>query len=237
MSKAILTTCFLLIWLFAPANRGNLVSGERISFLFSKSTMIDDSIRKLESNEQNLPAKDLLLMSLNGFAKMIDEGTLQRTNLITVIDFSLPSTQKRLWVLDLENGETLFHTLVAHGKNTGELYAENFSNVSGSYTSSLGFYTTGDTYQGGHGLSLYLDGLESGINDNARERAIVMHGAEYATEDFIKENGRLGRSFGCPSIPPEVHEAIIQTIAGGTCLFIFANNDSYINESSFVSKL
>lgn len=237
MNRAVLTTFFLLFWLFAPANRGHLVSGERINLLISKSGMIDDSIKKLESNQQSLPAKDLLVLSLNGFAKLMNAGTFQRFDLITIIDFRLPSTQKRLWVLDLAKGETLFHTLVAHGKNTGELYAEKFSNISGSYTSSLGFYTTGDTYQGAHGLSLYLDGLESGINDNARERAIVMHGADYATEDFIKENGRLGRSFGCPSIPPELHKQIIQTIAGGSCLFIFANNTDYLNESSFISKL
>lgn len=237
MHKAILITIFLLIWLLAPANRVNLISEIGADSLFAKSNIVDDSIRKFESKEQKLPDKDLLIISLNGFAKLMDEGVFHREDLITIIDFRLPSTQKRLWVLDLEKGETLFHTLVAHGKNTGDLYAEKFSNVSGSYTSSLGFYTTGDTYQGGHGLSLYLNGLERGINDNARDRAIVMHGADYATEAFIKEYGRLGRSFGCPSVPPEVHEDIIQTIAGGSCLFIFANNEDYLSESGFIGKL
>jgi hypothetical protein len=127
--------------------------------------------------------------------------------------------------------------LVAHGKNTGELYAEKFSNISGSYTSSLGFYSTGDTYHGGHGLSLFLDGVEDGINDKARERAIVIHGADYVTEAFIKQNGRLGRSFGCPSLPPEINEEVIQTISGGSCLFIYADDKEYLSKSSFIKSL
>lgn len=143
----------------------------------------------------------------------------------------MPSTEKRLWVIDVETGEILFNDFVSHGKNSGELYATSFSNLNSSYKSSLGFYQTAETYTGKHGYSLRLDGLESGINDNARNRAIVIHGAGYANPDFIEKTGRLGRSLGCPALPEDSAKALIDLIKEKSCLFIYANEFGYLNNS------
>jgi hypothetical protein len=139
----------------------------------------------------------------------------------TLIDFSLPSTQKRLWLVNLESGEILLHTYVAHGRNSGGDLPQNFSNVPQSFQSSLGFYLTDQVYQGKHGRSMRLKGLEKGINDKAMERAIVVHGADYVSEDFIKNHGRLGRSQGCPALPRELTDVFIDQTREGTLLFIF----------------
>ena len=132
------------------------------------------------------------------------------------------------------NGTLLFNTLVAHGKNTGEEFARSFSNEPESHKSSLGFYTTKDTYQGEHGLSLKLEGKEPGFNDKAEARSIVMHGAGYVCDNFICQFGRLGRSFGCPSVPYGEHEQIINAIKGGSCLFIYYPDKKYLTASRLV---
>src|SRR5690606_26285652 len=134
--------------------------------------------------------------------------TLQprRDHILTVIDFTLPSTEKRMVVLDMKNEKELYHTIVSHGRNYGDKYARSFSNRHGSYQSSLGFYETENTYQGGNGFSLVLNGLEKGINDQAKARAVVIHGADYCSESFIKSTGRLGRSYGCPALPRNVNK-------------------------------
>ena len=150
-----------------------------------------------------------------------------KNNLLTIIDFNLPSTEKRMYVLDLSKKEVLYVTHVAHGRNSGGNYATSFSNKSGSYQSSLGFYRTAETYNGGNGYSLRLDGLEEGINDLARPRAVVIHGADYCNENFIKSTGRLGRSFGCPALPQELNKPIINTIKDGSLIFIYADKPEY----------
>lgn len=151
--------------------------------------------------------------------------------LLTVIDFNLPSTEKRMYVLDLTKKEVLYVTYVAHGKNSGDNFASSFSNKSGSYQSSLGFYRTAETYNGGNGYSLRLDGLEKGINDLARPRAVVIHGANYCSEEFIKSTGRLGRSFGCPALPQELNKPIINTIKEGSLIFVYADKPEYYSLS------
>lgn len=133
-------------------------------------------------------------------------------DILTVIDFSKPSTEKRMFVIDLKNKKVLYSTVVSHGKNSGSNYATSFSNVSGSYQSSLGFYVTENVYMGKNGYSLVLNGLEKGINDKAKERAIVVHGAKYANPSTIASSGRLGRSLGCPALPESLAEPIINTI-------------------------
>jgi len=148
--------------------------------------------------------------------------------LLTVIDFNLPSSEKRMYVLDMIKKKVLFVSYVSHGRNSGENYATSFSNRNGSHQSSLGFYRTAGTYQGGNGYSLLLDGLEKGINDQARPRAIVIHGADYCSEKVIRSSGRLGRSFGCPALPLELTKPIINTIKGGSLLFIYANQPDYL---------
>lgn len=152
----------------------------------------------------------------------------QKNPLLTLIDFNRPSTEKRMYVLDMAKKKVLFVTYVSHGRNSGENYATSFSNRNGSHQSSLGFYRTGGTYQGGNGYSLLLDGLEEGINDQARARAIVIHGADYCSEAVIRSSGRLGRSFGCPALPRELAKPIINTIKGGSLLFIYADQADYL---------
>lgn len=188
-------------------------------------------------NASELPATNLLETALSGYELLKEEQTIGSRGVITIIDFSLPSNQKRLWVIDLEEVKVLYHSLVSHGRNTGEVMAKKFSNKSGSYASSPGFYTTGETYFGKHGLSLRLDGIENGINDNARERAIVMHGADYVSPEFIEKYGRLGRSLGCPAVPEEQSKEIIETIKNGTCLFVYPPTESYLLNSPVISKI
>ncbi len=157
-------------------------------------------------------------------------------DILTVIDFTLPSTEKRMVVIDMKNQKVLYHTIVSHGRNSGEKYATSFSNRHGSYQSSLGFYFTANTYQGGNGYSLVLDGLEKGINDQAKARAVVIHGADYCSESVIKSAGRLGRSYGCPALPRDVTKPIINTIKNGSLLYIYANNTQYLAKTSVLNK-
>lgn len=155
--------------------------------------------------------------------------------ILTLIDFSKPSTEERLFVFDMEKKKLLYSSVVSHGKNSGENYATSFSNTYGSYKSSLGFYLTENTYQGKNGYSLILDGLEKGINDKAKERAIVVHGAAYANPSVAASSGRLGRSFGCPALPQALAKPVINTIKGGSVMFIYANNKDYVAQSRLLS--
>ena len=157
-------------------------------------------------------------------------------DILTVIDFTKPSTEKRLFVIDLKLKKILFISYVAHGRNSGEKYATSFSNREGSFKSSLGFYKTENTYYGKNGYSLVLDGLERGINDKAKERAIVMHGAAYADPSTIRSCGRLGRSLGCPALPLAVSKKIIDTIKGGTLLYIHGDDKTYASLSTFIKQ-
>ena len=180
-------------------------------------------------------SREAFLYGLNGYSKLVAEGAVQRDDVITVIDFSLPSWKKRLFVIDLEKGKLLFNTYVSHGKNSGAAMATRFSNRYNSYQSSPGFYITRDTYFGQHGFSLRLDGKEDGINDNAMARAIVMHAADYASTKSIRALGYLGRSLGCPAVPPAVHKPLINTIKEGSCLFIYSPDKNYINRSRLIN--
>jgi len=199
--------------------------------------LIDRLLFSQSKDSSEFPPLKLLQTALAGYEILIGEQSVSRPEVITIIDFSLPSDMKRLWVLDLINGKVLFRCLVSHGRNSGDLMAKKFSNIPGSNASSPGFYATGETYIGKHGLSLALDGLEAGINDKARERAIVIHGADYVSADFIRKYGRLGRSLGCPAVPEELSKGIIQTIKGGSCLFIYAPEKSYTSNSQIITKI
>lgn len=176
----------------------------------------------------------VLRLALEAAEQADRRGLVKRPELLTVIDYSLPSTEERLWVLDLERGEVLFHELTTHGKGTGGNLAREFSNVSMSLKSNLGLMTTAETYYGKNGYSLRLDGHERGFNDQARPRAIVIHGADYATPAFVRRIGRLGRSWGCPALDPEVSRQVIDTIQGGSVVFGYYPSESYLTRSAFL---
>lgn len=164
---------------------------------------------------------EVLREALSAAACAARDGEAKRSDVLTVIDYSLPSTAKRLWVFDVRERRLLWEELVAHGKNTGDNYAESFSNVDGSKQSSLGLFRTGTTYYGGNGYSLRLHGLEPGVNDLALQRLIVIHGADYVSEDFIHRVGRLGRSWGCPALPRAVAKPVIDRIKGGSLVYAY----------------
>jgi hypothetical protein len=174
----------------------------------------------LHSDKFALPKLESFSEALKGYYSLKEKGLIKK-DIITLIDFSLSSNTKRLWVINLVTGDILFHSLVAHGRNTGNEFASNFSNAAESFKSSLGFYATGEIYNGKHGMSLKLDGLEKGVNDNARARGVVMHAADYVSNSFIKNNNRLGRSQGCPAVPVELSKDIINIIKDKSCFFIY----------------
>ncbi|MBS1563750.1 MAG: murein L,D-transpeptidase catalytic domain family protein [Bacteroidetes bacterium] len=174
--------------------------------------------------------------AIKGFARLQSQGMLNNSNVISIVDFSLPSSKKRLFVIDMVSGTLLFNTYVSHGRGSGQAMATRFSNKPGSYMSSLGFYITGSTYMGEHGMSLRLQGIEKGINDKALKRGIVMHSADYVEEDYIQQRGYSGRSEGCPAIPAEFQEPVIETIKEGSCLFLYSPNKFYATHSRIVPR-
>jgi hypothetical protein len=167
-----------------------------------------------------------------GFNRLLEEGRILNDSIISIIDFSQPSSAKRLYILDVKNDKILFNTLVAHGKNTGLENATSFSNEPSSLKSSTGFYMTGTTYDGHNGYSLRLVGLEPGLNDRALDRGIVVHGAAYVNESLAHERGYVGRSWGCPAVPKELVVPVIETIRNGSCLYIY--HPSQADKSSLV---
>lgn len=154
---------------------------------------------------------------------------------LAVIDYSLPSSTPRLWVFDLESQRLLFRELVAHGRNTGDRMATRFSNELDSRTSSIGLFRTGDTYQGSNGYSMRMQGLEPGFNDRAEERAIVMHGAPYVTDEHVRRFGRIGRSWGCPAVRLGVAKQIIDTLKGGQFVFSYYPDNQWLTASRYLN--
>lgn len=178
---------------------------------------------------QGVMSYDLFEKGMKGYDKIDKKRTI-----ITFIDFTKPSVEKRLYVIDLEKKKLLYNTYVSHGRNSGGNYATQFSNQLGSNKSSLGFFLTTGTYQGKNGYSLRLSGLEQGINDRAEARAIVIHGASYSNPNTIAANGRLGRSLGCPALPMALSREIIDVIKNGSVLFIYAEDSDYLNRSTMI---
>ena len=168
--------------------------------------------------------------ALKGFVKLQLEGKILNTDYLTVIDMSRSANEARFFVINLSEKRVEHKSVVAHGRNSGGEFARHFSNEEGSFKTSLGFYRTAETYRGKHGLSLRLDGLEKS-NNKARERAIVIHAADYVSQNFIQKFGRLGRSLGCPSLPKEGYDQIVETIKEGTLLFIYFPEEHYLSNS------
>jgi len=163
------------------------------------------------------------------------ESKIPNPRTITIIDYAKPSNEKRLWVLDVPDKKLLFHTHVAHGLNSGLKHSQYFSNQNNSKASSIGLYQTEKSYTGRHGLSLQLNGLDAGFNDNASNRAVVLHGGWYVEEAFISKYGRAGRSWGCPAVPDTLSEPLIQTIKEGTLFIIYYPDDRWLSKSKFLN--
>jgi hypothetical protein len=207
-------------------------SGKAVSMAtISSARSVYDS---LQSKLQGL-SREAFTYASQGFDKLVAQGKILNNSIISIVDFSQPSSSKRLYIIDLKNYKVLFNTWVAHGRNSGREMASSFSNRESSYMSSPGFYITSDTYRGKHGYSLKLEGVEKGINDKAYERAIVMHGAAYVNPSLISSQGYIGRSLGCPAVPEQMATPIINTIKDGTCLFIYHPGQSYIQQSALLS--
>jgi hypothetical protein len=177
---------------------------------------------------------DVFELALNAASCAVRTGAVTAPPTLTVIDYSKPSTERRLWVFDLKAKELVYEELVAHGQGSGANMATAFSNENESHQTSLGLFVTKDTYVGKNGYSLRLDGLDRGVNDRARERAIVMHGAPYVSEQFVKANGRLGRSWGCPAVSDAVARKMIDLVKGGGLVFSYYPDAEWLKNSKYL---
>lgn len=235
----------LLIWISAtgftaPVADANIAPSdhtEKSSFP-ENPEVLADSLQRLHAYmglEKYGLSLEVFKYAMTGYLALKQEGKVSDKDLLTIIDFSKPSTKKRFITLDLKHFTIKFHTYVSHGKNTGENLATSFSNVLHSNQSSLGFYVTGETYVGSKGYSLKLDGMEKGYNDKVRERAVVIHNAEYVSEEWIKKYGRLGRSQGCPALPVELGKKVIDVIKDHTAIFAYYNDPAYLANSAYLN--
>lgn len=195
------------------------------------SQWINDKIQLIQSQGCTLDPK-VLRLGLNAYLKAEKQGYASK-DILTIIDYSQPSTQKRLWVFEVNTGKTLINTWVAHGKNSGDLNSTSFSNAAKSLKTSIGVFVTDQTYQGKHGLSLKLKGLDHGFNDNAYNRKVVVHAAPYVSENVIKEKGRLGRSWGCPAVNPSIAPTLINTIKDKTIIFSYYPDQKWLTSSPY----
>lgn len=215
---------------YSPVN-----DSTKLDLVFTDPIVFEDSILSLYNtiglNEYNL-SYTAFRFGMIGYFSLEQDGKLGSKKLISIIDFTKPSTEKRFYTIDLEKLKVKFHTYVSHGKNTGGNTAESFSNVVHSNASSLGFYITAETYVGSKGYSMKLDGQDKGYNDNMRARAVVMHEADYVSESWIKKYGRLGRSQGCPALPKEISKKVIDSIKHHTLIFAYSENETFLNTSS-----
>ena len=210
----------------------------------SSKPVFNDTLRPLNN--------DLLFQSLNlgklglgrrafdyamlGYNVLKLKGKLSNDEIVSIADMSNLSGKKRFFVIDVKNYKLLFATYVAHGKNSGLDKTLYFSNEPESNKTSVGFYITLGTYSGKHGYSLRLEGEEIHFNNNALERDIVIHAADYVNESVVKSQGYIGRSLGCPALSTEVYKSVIEKIKNGTCLFIYGNDGKYIINSTFLKQ-
>jgi len=211
-------------WLFT--NTANNAS-------YGSDAWVKKEIQILKSQARNIDDK-VLRLALTAYMNANKRGYV-RNQMLTVIDYSKPSTEKRLWVFDLKKNRTLYNTWVSHGKNSGLINATSFSNSPGSLKSSLGVFQTADTYLGKNGYSLRLHGLDRGINDYAYSRAIVIHGAPYANPANISSYGRIGRSWGCPAVDSKLAKPIINTIKERSIVFAYYPDRKLLASSRFLT--
>jgi hypothetical protein len=229
--KAPLLLLIVLLLMTSWINTGSWTEGYRT--LADSKAVLNARLYLEKYLSLNEPAlkMEAFRMGLIGFEALQSKGLITNDSLLTIIDFSLPSSQDRFFVINLHHNRLVYKSLVAHGRNSGDLYANRFSNSMQSHESALGFFITGKSYQGGQGYSLQLQGVDTGYNDRTLMRGIVIHAANYATHEYVTRYGRLGRSFGCPALPPELSRPIINLIRDGSVLFSYYPDEAYLNHS------
>lgn len=237
----ILCLSVCLFSVFSPVN--NIVyANEPVSLINSDmehrvESYITDVYSQINFGQNEPLDKTVFHNAMIGYLNLRNAGKLNTSkSLLTICDFTKSSNDYRFWIIDLNQKKVLFHTYVAHGQGSGDEFARAFSNRQDSHQSSLGFYVTGDTYDGEHGLSLRLHGMDNGFNSAAYDRGIVVHGADYVNSNFIAGNQRLGRSWGCPAVPAGLSTAIINTIKEGTCLFVYYPQKNYLKSAYWLNR-
>jgi L,D-transpeptidase catalytic domain len=217
-------------WSTSPLS---ISAGTAIGHAFAYTAhLLYDSLRLYQFG---LP-EEAFEIALTGYYRLLRKQVPRKQDILCIADFSQSSNKKRFYVININHPKLLFQTWVAHGRNSGQEFANSFSNRPASNKSSLGFYLTMNTYYGSNGYSLKLRGLEKGVNDNAERREIVMHSANYVSERFLASNGYLGRSQGCPAIPARDHRKVIELIKDGACLFIYHPSEVYTKKSKLINE-
>ena len=215
--------------------------GKNLPTLLSNNSASSEAVHLVDSLYSNLHLeeaglnKQAFFNAYKGFQYLLSKNKLENRSLLTICDFSQPSNNKRLYVIDLKNNSLLYNTYVAHGHNSGTTVANSFSNLNSSNKSSLGFLVTAETYTGHNGYSMRFDGMEPGINDNVRMRDIVMHGSAYVGSERAKSGAMMGRSFGCPAVDCRISKQIIDRIKGGSCFYVYGNDATYAHNSKIVN--
>lgn len=234
--KTPLILLVILLLMTSWINIGSWTDGYKT--LLSSKNVIDARLfleKYLSLNEPSLKP-EAFRIGLIGFETLLSRGLTANDSLLTIIDFSLPSSKDRFFVINLFSNRVVYKSLVSHGRNSGDLYANRFSNKLQSHESALGFFITGKSYLGGQGYSLQLQGVDTGYNDRTRLRGIVIHAADYATQEYVTRYGRLGRSFGCPALPPELSRPIINLIREGSVLFSYYPDQAYLHHSVVLNR-
>jgi hypothetical protein len=228
----------VLVAFVLPVNvlrAGNPVSAKRTAKAAAFATEASNLYQAFDLQEIGL-TKKAFEAALKGYYYLLDHHWLNKTNILSICDMSQSSKNKRLYILDMDQRTVLMNTYVAHGRNSGAEFARSFSNNPSSHKSSLGFYITQGTYVGNNGLSLKIRGMEKGFNDRALGRNIVVHGSQYVGPDFLEMNQFCGRSYGCPAVPADESEEIIDLIKEGSCLFIYHPTKKYLTKSKILNS-
>ena len=236
MKNPLLSFSFTLLILSASYNKRININPveEKTNTTYSIGNNSEILYNELHLSDYGL-SKRAFEYAYKGYQCLIKKNKIDNSNILSICDLSQSSNKKRFYILDLANNEVLLTSYVAHGKGSGMEYATRFSNKPNSHQTSLGFYITGSTYYGEHGLSLKLTGLETGFNDHAARRNIVIHGAVYVGSNYLEENKFLGRSYGCPAVPADESATIIDMIKDGTCLFIYHPTKAYLQKSKILN--
>jgi len=230
---AFLKSIFLLTLLVPQFDQNSWLNEEVKSELetITFESYSNEMYREMNEDEMSFKAFQI---ALRGYHKLLHQGKLKNKQYLTVIDFTKSANQDRMFVINMDSKTIIHKCLVAHGMKTGGEFAQDFSNEDGSHKSSFGFYQVNETYNGRHDLSIKLDGMEY-CNDNARSRGVVIHSAEYVSEEYVGSNGRLGRSYGCPAVSEKNYKEVVKLISGGSCLYIYYPDRHYLRKSRYAN--